>query len=107
MKEAGIQLYGVGEMGIGNTTTSSAVLSSITGEPAEVTVGRGGGLNDEGLAIKIKVVDEAASKLMSGDHDMISNIWWRNGRHRLRHQRKPATCGYHGAGQRRIFGQSS
>jgi len=74
MKEAGVQLYGVGEMGIGNTTTSSAVLSSITGEPAEVTVGRGGGLNDEGLAIKIKVVDEAAAKLRAGDHDMIDKL---------------------------------
>ena len=56
MKDAGIQLFGIGEMGIGNTTTSSAVLSALTGVKAEEVVGRGGGLNDEGLAEKLAKV---------------------------------------------------
>ncbi|MBR2546777.1 MAG: nicotinate-nucleotide--dimethylbenzimidazole phosphoribosyltransferase [Eubacterium sp.] len=58
MKEAGVTLCGIGEMGIGNTTTSSCLLKALTGLPAEDLVGRGGGLNDEGLAAKVKIVGE-------------------------------------------------
>ncbi len=67
MKDAGIQLFGIGEMGIGNTTTSSAVLSALNGAKAEEVVGRGGGLNDEGLAKKIKIVDDAVNSWCMGD----------------------------------------
>ncbi len=63
IKDAGYQIFGVGEMGIGNTTTSACVLSALTGASAETVVGRGGGLNDEGLSKKIKIVEEAVSKL--------------------------------------------
>ncbi len=59
MKAAGKTIFGVGEMGIGNTTTSSAVLGAITKTDAELLVGRGGGLNDDGLEKKIKIVREA------------------------------------------------
>ena len=57
-KEAGVTLLGIGEMGIGNTTTSSCLLEALTGLPAADLVGRGGGLNDEGLAAKVKIVGE-------------------------------------------------
>lgn len=67
IKKAGIQIFGVGEMGIGNTTTSSAVLAALTGAKAETVVGRGGGLNDEGLAKKIKIVDDAVNSWCMGD----------------------------------------
>ena len=50
---------GVGEMGIGNTTTSAAVLAALTGADAELVTGRGSGLNDEALEHKINVVREA------------------------------------------------
>lgn len=63
IKDAGYQIFGVGEMGIGNTTTSACVLSALTGASAETVVGRGGGLNDEGLSKKIKIVEKAVSKL--------------------------------------------
>ena len=46
-------------MGIGNTTTSSAVLAALTGNRAGAVTGRGGGLTDEGLAHKIEVIDKA------------------------------------------------
>lgn len=59
LKENGYQLFGVGEMGIGNTTTSACVLAAILGLKAEEVVGRGGGLNDAGLEKKIRIVDEA------------------------------------------------
>lgn len=55
----GAQVLGVGEMGIGNTTTSAAVLAALTGaEPADVT-GRGGGLTDGGFERKILTVRRA------------------------------------------------
>ncbi len=66
-KKAGVQLLGIGEMGIGNTTTSSALLSALTGLPAKQVVGRGGGLNDEGLAKKLRIVDDAVNSWCMGD----------------------------------------
>lgn len=63
VKDGGYQIFGVGEMGIGNTTTSACVLAALTGVSAETVVGRGGGLNDEGLAKKINIVESAVSKL--------------------------------------------
>lgn len=57
--QRGAGLLGTGEMGIGNTTTSSAVTAAILGCPVESIVGRGSGLNDAGLERKRKVIDEA------------------------------------------------
>ncbi len=58
-KKQGVRLLGCGEMGIGNTTTSSAVLSVLTGlEPEQVT-GRGGGLTDGAFARKKQVIRRA------------------------------------------------
>ncbi|MBR3307592.1 MAG: nicotinate-nucleotide--dimethylbenzimidazole phosphoribosyltransferase [Lachnospiraceae bacterium] len=58
-REKGYGIIATGEMGIGNTTTSTALLCALTGlAPAEVT-GRGAGLSDEGLKSKIKVIEEA------------------------------------------------
>ena len=42
--ESGADVIGVGEMGIGNTTTSSAVIAVLTGSPISAVTGRGGGL---------------------------------------------------------------
>lgn len=55
----GVEILGVGEMGIGNTTTSSAVLSCLLNLPAEETTGRGGGVNDQGFLRKKQVIDGA------------------------------------------------
>ncbi len=55
----GIDILGVGEMGIGNTTTSSAVLSVFTGLSAEEVTGRGGGLTDEAFQKKKAVIDDS------------------------------------------------
>lgn len=59
IKHGGYDVFGIGEMGIGNTTTSAAVLSAILGIGSEETVGRGGGLNDRSFSRKKEVVDEA------------------------------------------------
>lgn len=52
----------LGEMGIGNTTTSAAVIASLLGIKAEEICGRGAGLNDAGFALKKKVIDESIAK---------------------------------------------
>lgn len=57
--EQGIRLIASGEMGIGNTTTSSAVASVLLQrEPRDMT-GRGAGLSDEGLVRKINAIETA------------------------------------------------
>lgn len=59
LKEQGYRLLATGEMGIGNTTTSSAVVSVLLRqEPADVT-GRGAGLSTEGLRLKIRAIETA------------------------------------------------
>ncbi len=61
-KANGYQILATGEMGIGNTTTSSAVAAALLGcEAAEVT-GRGAGLTDEKLKHKQEIIAEAIEK---------------------------------------------
>ena len=55
-------VLGVGEMGIGNTTTSSAVLSVLLGLPVEEVTGRGGGLTDEAFRNKRQVIRRAIQR---------------------------------------------
>lgn len=61
-KAEGVDILGVGEMGIGNTTTSSAVLAALTGASVEDVTGRGGGLLDHAFAVKKQVIREALEK---------------------------------------------
>lgn len=61
IKMQGYDIAGIGEMGIGNTTTSSCLLSAVTGLDSETTVGRGGGINDESFEKKKRIVDVAAA----------------------------------------------
>ena len=55
----GVQLLGTGEMGIGNTTPSAAITAALTGASISDVVGRGTGVDDEGLSRKIGVVEKA------------------------------------------------
>lgn len=66
-KKLGYNVFGVGEMGIGNTTTSACVLGALTGKTAADVVGRGGGLTDEGLQKKHMIVDEAIDRVRGED----------------------------------------
>ena len=60
-KEKGVRLLATGEMGIGNTTTASAVASVLLGRaPVEMT-GRGAGLSDEGLRRKVAAIERAVA----------------------------------------------
>ncbi len=64
-----VDVLGVGEMGIGNTTTSAAVLAAISGAMAEDVVGRGGGLTDDAFQKKISVVEKALNRFLSSGSD--------------------------------------
>ncbi len=55
----GVDLVGTGDMGIGNTTPSSAVTAVMCGKSAGEVTGRGTGVDDAGLARKVKVVERA------------------------------------------------
>lgn len=55
----GVSILGVGEMGIGNTTTSSVVLAALTGAAVEDVTGRGGGLTDKAFLHKKDVIEHA------------------------------------------------
>lgn len=58
----GTNVFGFGEMGIGNTSAASALLSVFTGMSAEDTVGRGTGISDEVLTKKIRLIDQALQR---------------------------------------------
>ncbi len=72
-----VDIFGTGDMGIGNTTPSTAIASVLTEKsPAELT-GRGTGLDDNQLQHKIKVVEKALShnKPDAGDPlDILSKV---------------------------------
>ncbi len=55
----GMQAVGIGEMGIGNTTTSAAVLAALTGLAPEELTGRGAGLTDDAFRKKKDVIRRA------------------------------------------------
>jgi nicotinate-nucleotide--dimethylbenzimidazole phosphoribosyltransferase len=55
----GLDIVGTGDMGIGNTTASSAIFAAISGYPLSMVTGRGTGIEDEQLTHKIKVVEKA------------------------------------------------
>lgn len=58
----GADVIGVGEMGIGNTTTSSAVLAVLTGEKVSRVTGRGGGITDASYEKKLAVIRQAVKE---------------------------------------------
>ncbi len=71
VRATGAQVVGVGEMGIGNTTSAAALTSVFTGrDPAEVT-GHGTGLDDAGLERKIQIIREACRLHQPDPHDPI------------------------------------
>jgi nicotinate-nucleotide--dimethylbenzimidazole phosphoribosyltransferase len=57
--DAGARLLVTGDMGIGNTTASAALVSALTGLDPAVVTGRGAGVDDAGLVHKIEVVRRA------------------------------------------------
>ena len=57
--ERGADVVGTGDMGIGNTTASSAIAAAITGRPVALVTGRGTGIDDAAHRRKIEVIQRA------------------------------------------------
>ncbi|HLO31280.1 MAG TPA: nicotinate-nucleotide--dimethylbenzimidazole phosphoribosyltransferase [Anaerolineales bacterium] len=55
----GLDIVATGDMGIGNTTPSSAIAALMTGCPVSQVVGRGTGIDDQGLERKVRVIEQA------------------------------------------------
>lgn len=66
----GFRVVALGEMGIGNTTTASALLAALTDAPVEQVVGRGTGVDDEGYLRKCRVIVEALGRHRPGAVDL-------------------------------------
>lgn len=70
----GITLVATGEMGIGNTTPSSALFSVLLPSDVEVMTGRGTGLNDEGLQHKMDIIRKAIQANSRSLEDPLSTL---------------------------------
>ncbi len=57
--EKGLDIIGTGDMGIGNTTSSSAITAAITAATVAEVTGRGTGIGNKQLAHKVRVIEEA------------------------------------------------
>ncbi len=57
--ERGYRFFGTGEMGIGNTTPSSAIAAVLTGRSVADVTGKGTGIDDKALRKKIEVIEDA------------------------------------------------
>ena len=65
----GYEILATGEMGIGNTTTSTAVAAALLDLEVEQVTGKGAGLTDEALERKCRVIEEAIEKYSLRDAD--------------------------------------
>ncbi len=67
----GLDILGTGEMGIGNTTPSAAIMAAFTGCSAAEAVGRGTGVSEVGLACKVATVQRALTVNRPDPHDAL------------------------------------
>lgn len=74
MKEEGYNLIVTGEMGIGNTTTSSACAAVLFDQEVEYVTGRGAGLSTAGLERKIQVIKQAIAVNQPDKNDPVDVI---------------------------------
>ena len=70
-KNTDADVLGIGEMGIGNTTTSSAVLSVLLDADADAVTGRGGGITDDSFRKKKQVIKDAIAINNPDKNDVI------------------------------------
>ncbi len=75
LKKAGFDIIATGEMGIGNTTTSSAITAVMLNLPVEAVTGRGAGLSSEGLEKKINAVKMAIALNKPDKNDPIDVLY--------------------------------
>ena len=66
-----VDIFATGEIGIGNTTSSTAIAAVITGKPVAELAGRGAGLDDAGLAHKVEVIEAALARNAPDKNDAL------------------------------------
>lgn len=66
--DAGAQLLVLGDMGIGNTTPSAALIAASLGLSADDVIGRGTGIDDAGAEVKRAVIEQALTRARSDEH---------------------------------------
>jgi nicotinate-nucleotide--dimethylbenzimidazole phosphoribosyltransferase len=75
--ESGANAVAIGDMGIGNTTAASAITAVVTGRKVEEVTGRGTGIDDRSLSLKIRAIEKAI-KVNSPDPnngvDLVSKV---------------------------------
>ncbi len=71
LKAQGYDVIATGEMGIGNTTTSSAVASVLLKKPVGQVTGKGAGLSSQGLCKKIQVIEKSIAKHKPDGNDPV------------------------------------
>ena len=69
--QQGIGLIGTGEMGIGNTTASAAIVAVMTGAAVKEVTGMGTGIDEQGLARKVSVIERALAYHRPDPHDAL------------------------------------
>ena len=62
----------VGEMGIGNTTSASAIVAALTGHAARSVTGRGTGVDDDGYARKVDAVERGLRRLAAAGSEPLT-----------------------------------
>ncbi len=68
----GADIIGTGDMGIGNTTASSAMVAAMTRHPVAQVTGRGTGVDDAGLARKIHTIERALVRHQPNPDDALN-----------------------------------
>lgn len=71
LKKQGYEGIAVGEMGIGNTTISSAICACLLKLPVELVTGKGAGLTSQALEVKIQVIKDSLRLHQPDTNDMI------------------------------------
>jgi nicotinate-nucleotide--dimethylbenzimidazole phosphoribosyltransferase len=67
-------LLAVGEMGIGNTTSASAIIAAVTGNSPSVVTGRGTGIDNAGLARKVAVIEHSLALYDPANMDTLAKV---------------------------------
>ena len=70
----GVTLIGIGEMGIGNTTSASALTAAFTGAPVGEVTGRGTGIDDAGWKRKVEVIERALALHRRDERDPLGTL---------------------------------
>lgn len=69
--ERGVDIAGIGEMGIGNTTAASAITAVVTGQPVEEVTGHGTGVDEIGWQHKVGVIKKALAVNSPDPHSLL------------------------------------